>query len=121
RALHPGAVHGEVADDIGDRDVLQFPSLRLPEGVRASHIGPVPAGQPTLEGFSLFHQVREEIPCKVKLFSCRDMIEDLRIADIHPGTCEIGKYLAWCRLLLEPLYFIVDIDLGDTIFTRVIY
>lgn len=59
RSLDLSPVHGEVPDDIGKINPLEFPPLRLPQGMRAPDIRPVPPGQPAFEGMAFFHQPGE--------------------------------------------------------------
>ena len=61
RSLDLRPVHGEVADDVREFDILQFPPLCLPEGVRAADIGPVAPGKPAFQGMALPHQIGEEV------------------------------------------------------------
>jgi len=48
------------------------------------------------------------------------MVKNCRAADIHSGTCEIREDFAGCRLFLKTFYFITDIDLSNTVLTRII-
>ena len=88
-SLDLGAVARQVADDIGECNVLQFPAFGLAEGMGAPDIGPVAPCKPAPDGISVLHQGREKVAGKIIFCARRDMVKDPGVADVHPGTCKV--------------------------------
>ena len=99
----PDARRDLEAGDVGLHPAAQHIGLRLHVALEGADVLPVVLGDVAVQRGTAFEQLRENVTRPVDRLARRDFLEHLGFHDVQPGVDRVGKHLAPCRLLQEPL------------------